>query len=69
MKRINEKSSDVSVASTGICDRLYDVLLAKAYRGPYAHVAGEAEVRDAYSVALEVDVNDRGRVTAMRIAG
>lgn len=61
MDKVNVQSLGSRSRAKMHCDRLYDVLLAKAYRRHYSR-------QDEYPITLAVDCDNRGLVTDIRIA-
>jgi hypothetical protein len=69
MDKVNVQSLGGRLLVKLHCDRLYDVLLAKAYRRHYPREDQAArQQQDEYPVILAVDCDSRGLVTDMWIA-
>jgi len=67
MNKVNVQSLGGRLKAALHCDRLYDVLLAKAYPREYSQPDLGSLPQDEFPITLTVECNSRGVVTEMRV--
>ena len=67
MNKVNVQSMGGRLRAALHCDRLYDVLLAKACRREYSQPDIGSLPQDEFPITLTVECNSRGVVTEMGV--